>query len=87
LTIILIYSEIVPRLITSGTFMYVCLCNGITERAVREAAANGARNLSDLQTMTGCASTCGSCADAAMQVLRDARVEQRFPLPLYSVAA
>jgi bacterioferritin-associated ferredoxin len=53
--------------------MYVCLCNGITERAVRAAADAGARDLADLRAMTGCASTCGSCADVALQVLHEAR--------------
>ena len=67
--------------------MYVCLCNGITDRAVREAAHAGARNLPELTAMTGCASTCGSCAEVALQVLRDARSEQRFPLHVFSAAA
>ncbi len=62
--------------------MYVCICNGITDRAVREAAAAGARDLADLTAMTGCASTCGSCADLALQLLREAKREQAFPLPL-----
>jgi bacterioferritin-associated ferredoxin len=62
--------------------MYVCICNGITDRAVREAAAAGARDLADLTAMTGCASTCGSCGDLAMQLLRDAQRERSFPLPM-----
>lgn len=67
--------------------MYVCLCNGITERAVRDAAQSGARDLSDLIAMTGCASSCGSCADVAMQILDEARPERRFPLALIPLAA
>ena len=67
--------------------MYVCLCNGITDRAVRDAADAGARDLADLRAMTGCASTCGSCADLALQVLREAQREARFPLALFPVAA
>ena len=67
--------------------MYVCICNGITDRAVREAAAQGARDLADLRALTGCASTCGSCADLALEVLHKAQREQRFPLALYPVAA
>ena len=67
--------------------MYVCICNGITDRAVREAAASGARDLSDLIAMTGCASSCGSCADVAVQILHESRREQRFPLPVLSFAA
>lgn len=66
--------------------MYVCLCNGITERTVREAAASGARDLSDLIAMTGCATSCGSCADAAVQILQETRVA-RFPLNVMSVGA
>lgn len=66
--------------------MYVCLCNGITERAVKAAADAGARSLGDLKAMTGCATTCGSCADVAMQVL-DAHLAQAFPLPVFAVAA
>ena len=67
--------------------MYVCLCNGVTERAVREAASSGARDLSDLIAMTGCASGCGSCADMAVQILHESRREQRFPLQLIQLAA
>lgn len=67
--------------------MYVCLCNGITERTVREAAASGARDLSDLIAMTGCATSCGSCADTALQILHESRREQRFPLPVLQLAA
>lgn len=70
-----------------GGFMYVCLCNGITERTVREAAASGARDLSDLIAMTGCATSCGSCADTAMQILHESRREQRFPLAVMQLAA
>lgn len=66
--------------------MYICLCNGITERTVREAAQAGARDLADLSAMTGCGTSCGSCADLAMQVLQDARREP-FPLSILPVAA
>ncbi len=67
--------------------MYVCICNGITDRTVREAADAGARDLADLRAMTGCASSCGSCADVALQVLREAQREARFPLSVFAVAA
>jgi bacterioferritin-associated ferredoxin len=70
-----------------GSPMYVCICNGITDRTVREAADAGARDLADLRAMTGCASSCGSCADVALQVLREAHREARFPLPVFAVAA
>jgi bacterioferritin-associated ferredoxin len=72
------------------TAMYVCICNGITEKAVREAAAAGVSSLTELTMRTGCAATCGSCAQAAEAVLFEAmpRVSARpFGVPLIAAAA
>ena len=66
--------------------MYVCICNGITDRDIRHAAAEGVRTLGELQRRTGCAGTCGSCADLAEQVLHESITRRPFPLPL-AVAA
>jgi bacterioferritin-associated ferredoxin len=67
--------------------MYVCLCNGVTERAVREAVKSGARDLDDLRAMTGCATNCGSCADTALEVARDELKARPLGLLLFPVAA
>ena len=45
--------------------MYVCICNAVTERTIREAAASGVRTLSELSRRTGCSDCCGTCADLA----------------------
>lgn len=66
--------------------MYVCLCNGITERSVRQAAAEGVCSLSELTRRTGCADSCGSCADLAEQILRDEHQRQAFSLPIAAAA-
>jgi len=68
--------------------MYICICNGISERVVREAAADGVRSLSELTRRTGCAGNCGSCADLAEQVLREEHESRRraFSLPLFAAA-
>ena len=68
--------------------MYVCICNGISERTVREAAAEGVYSLSELTRRTGCAGACGSCADLAEQVLRDEHESRRraFSLPVLAAA-
>jgi bacterioferritin-associated ferredoxin len=68
--------------------MYVCICNGITERAVRQAAADGVYSLSELTRRTGCAGSCGSCADLAENVLRDEHESRRrvFSLPVLAAA-
>ena len=43
--------------------MFVCVCNGITERQIREAIDNGARSLPELTAALGVAAGCGTCAD------------------------
>ena len=49
--------------------MYVCVCNGVTESQIRDAVANGAKNLGDLRAATGCATNCCQCASAAVELL------------------
>lgn len=51
--------------------MYICLCNGITDRQIREAVCDGAHSLGELRGCLGVASHCGRCADYAEQVLRE----------------
>ena len=63
--------------------MYVCICNGITDHAIREAAARGVGSLEELTMRTGLGSGCGSCADVAREILEEARPRSReFPLRL-----
>lgn len=70
--------------------MYVCVCNGITDHQIREAAANGCRSVAELTMRTGCGATCGTCLDMAADLLNEAREAQRtspFPVPVLSHAA
>lgn len=50
--------------------MYVCICQGVTEKDLQKAAKQGACSLQDVKQMTGCATGCGSCADMALEVLQ-----------------
>ncbi|MBT8086017.1 MAG: bacterioferritin-associated ferredoxin [Woeseia sp.] len=56
--------------------MYVCICNAITDRDIRRAAADGADNLYALQSRLGVAAGCGSCADHAREILREGHAKQ-----------
>jgi bacterioferritin-associated ferredoxin len=67
-------------------FMYVCICNAVTDRTIREAAAEGVHSLAELQRRTGCAGACGSCADLAEQVLHESLSRRTFSLPLAAAA-
>ena len=39
--------------------MYVCICNAITDKQIRQAAESGVRDLWQLQSELGVASGCG----------------------------
>lgn len=69
--------------------MYVCICNGVTDTAIRDAAADGVSSLAELTMRTGCAGTCGACASFAEEVLHSAlpRNARAFSLPLVARAA
>jgi bacterioferritin-associated ferredoxin len=54
--------------------MYVCVCHGVTDREVHQAAQDGVRTLTELTFRTGCAGSCGSCAGHAEKLLHEARV-------------
>lgn len=49
--------------------MYICLCNGITDKQIRRAIAGGAKSLQCLRDELGVASQCGGCMDHALQLL------------------
>ena len=55
--------------------MYVCICKGVTDRDIREAASRGARTVKDLRRELGVAADCGKCASCANEVLCEARRE------------
>lgn len=53
--------------------MYVCICQGVTERDIEQAMSNGADSLSQLQEELQVARCCGSCAETVESML--ARLE------------
>lgn len=55
--------------------MYVCICNAVTDSAIREAVGEGARSLRDLSAKTGCSTQCGRCVHVAREVM-DAALKQ-----------
>lgn len=52
--------------------MYICICNGVTDRDIRNAAASGCTTIRELKRELGVASECGKCASCAKDVLNDA---------------
>ena len=63
-------------------FVYICICNAVTDSDIRRAADNGVRNFRQLKLQTGCGSTCAKCVDSAREVLGEALVDRREYLSL-----
>ncbi|PPU93818.1 (2Fe-2S)-binding protein [Xanthomonas albilineans] len=61
--------------------MYVCICNGVTDRQIREAVEAGCCNVSELTMRTGCGATCGSCLEMAADLL-ERSLTRELPLPV-----
>lgn len=67
--------------------MYVCVCNGVSERAIREAVEGGVRTYDELQARTGCGTSCGCCEPVAIQVMEQCmRAGNANPVSLASPA-
>lgn len=56
--------------------MYICICNGITERDIEHCMSRGAGSLEDLQRELGVAAGCGCCREAACATLAERRPMQ-----------
>jgi len=69
-------------LIKEGVCLYICVCNAVTEKAVRECANKGACSLDELAAQLGVGAGCGRCRDCASDLLRDLQA----PLPALSAA-
>lgn len=55
--------------------MYVCLCNAITDKAIREAVGEGAGNMRELRKALGVASQCGKCTQVAQQIVDETIID------------
>ena len=49
--------------------MYVCICKGVTEKQVQQAAENGCRSIREVRLCLGVGSQCGKCVNHACKVL------------------
>lgn len=67
--------------------MYVCICNGITDKQIRNAVAGGATSLQLLRDELGVASQCGSCTEQALSFLDDNPAQTNLGKSLFYAAA
>ena len=67
--------------------MYVCICHGVTDQDIRNAAEAGCGSMAELTMRTGLGSGCGSCGELAAEILGEASAPKAFPLPVFAAAA
>ena len=60
--------------------MFICVCNAITDREIRECAELGAVDVASLKDTLGLSANCGKCACAAAEILRQC-ARERAPQP------
>ena len=58
--------------------MYVCICNAVTDKQIREAAKDGVTDLWGLERELGVASGCGSCRETASEILSEHRNDDSY---------
>ena len=49
--------------------MYICVCNAVSDRQIRDAVDQGARSLFEVQCRLPVGACCGRCEDTANQVV------------------
>lgn len=61
--------------------MYVCICRGVTDNAIRDAVNQGAERMRDLKCCLGVTEQCGVCACETKKVL-DQTLKQKTEMQL-----
>ena len=60
--------RIVP--ISNLIHMYICNCNGVTEKEIRGAVELGCQSMAELSTQFGVGTCCGRCVPEARRLIR-----------------
>jgi bacterioferritin-associated ferredoxin len=62
--------------------MYICVCKGVTDHAIREAVLQGAERMRDLKACLGVTEQCGICACHAKMLLDQTLMQEAPTRPL-----
>jgi bacterioferritin-associated ferredoxin len=65
--------------------MYVCICNRLKEETIRSLAEEGL-GFDEIQALTGCSNTCGSCREYAEDFILAVHASASPVMPLKIVA-
>ncbi|MCR0981365.1 (2Fe-2S)-binding protein [Roseomonas populi] len=60
--------------------MYVCICNGLTDKHIQSAIDSGAERTRDVYSACNCRAQCGTCTMSILCMLRESRgVDESAP--------
>ena len=59
--------------------MFVCNCNGINEKSVRNAISNGASDWKEVHAYYGCSPSCGKCECEMKLAIEEERIIRESP--------
>lgn len=51
--------------------VYICLCNGLTDRVVGQAVEGGAARPGEVYAACQCKAQCGSCVRLILNIIKD----------------
>lgn len=57
--------------------MYVCLCKGVNDRAVRRVVQAGARSVAEVGRRCGAGTCCGQCKPDIARILDEEQAHER----------
>ncbi|GAB4313171.1 MAG: (2Fe-2S)-binding protein [Geminocystis sp.] len=57
--------------------MYVCICNGVTEKDIHKAVERGICSLDQLSAKTSVTKHCGCCTEYACKVIEEAMAQRQ----------
>jgi len=56
-------------------FMFVCLCNAVSDQQIADAVKAGARDIEDVQEILMVSTACGTCRQTAEAVIANTLLE------------
>lgn len=57
--------------------MYICVCNAVTEKEIRQAVELGAESFRQISNDLGVGTCCGKCKKDACRIIHEHKVEMR----------
>lgn len=59
--------------------MYICICNEVTDKAIKQATNSGANSMCDLRDQLNLGTACGQCSMHAKGLLKELLGSKKTP--------